>query len=322
MARLAAFFGAVVMAGNVLLQGAFGSAEAGSDPDPDRRTDTIGSCKRRLEKRIKAIERLFFGSSSAPAQDSGAIRLVDPELEPAQDSGPIAGGILPASIDAPDPPPLMVAWPVVLEPLAPQLPAERRALKLSLNPDLVEPFMLFGAALLVEVVTTLYLGLTVAEVARLRTFNLLENLAYLILQVVALVVIAVGYGRATYGRRNLSTDALSGVVVYAVKAAAKPVRLAGSMLLLFYLFLGLEFVILLVLIFIMFQGFLIYARTRDDSSLLVLLGFLLIFVAHVVVLRSILDISGTEYLIAAAVQFFGFLSLLTFVIRSGRVGSA
>jgi hypothetical protein len=182
-------------------------------------------------------------------------------------------------------------------------------------------FMLLGAALLVEVVTTLYLGLTVAEAARFRTFDLLENLAYLILQVVALVIIAVGYARATYGRRNLSTDALPGALVYAVKAAARPARLAGSMLLLFYLFLGLEFVVLLVLVFIMFQGLLVYARNRDNSSLLVLLGFALIFVAHVVVLRSILDISGAEYLVAAAVQFLGFLSLLTFVIRSGRVGS-
>jgi hypothetical protein len=182
-------------------------------------------------------------------------------------------------------------------------------------------FMLLGAAPLVEVVTTLSLGITTAGAARLRTFDLLENLAYLILQVVALVIIAVGYARTTYGRRNPEANALSSIVVFAALATAKPARLAGLALVLFYLFLGLEFVILLVLIFIMFQGFLIYAKNRDNSSLLVLLGFALIFVAHMVVLRSVLDISGTEYLVAAAVQFLGFLSLLTFVIRSGRVGS-
>ena len=102
--------------------------------------------------------------------------------------------------------------------------------------------------------------------------------------------------------------AKTGVVVYAVKAVAKPAKLAGLALVLFYLFLGLEFVILLVLIFIIFQGLLIYTKNRDDSSLLVLLGFALIFVAHLVVLSSILDISGTQYLVAAAVQFVGFLS--------------
>jgi hypothetical protein len=183
-------------------------------------------------------------------------------------------------------------------------------------------FLLLGAALLVEVVTTLSLGITAAAGTRLRTFELLENLAYLILQVVALVVIAFGYARTTYGRSSsLPEAAPSGVVAYAVNAATKPAKLAGLALELYYLFLGLEFVILLVLIFIMFQGFLIYARNRDNSSLLVLLGFALIFVAHAVVLNSILAISGAEYLVAATVQFLGFLSLLAFVIRSGRVGS-
>lgn len=182
-------------------------------------------------------------------------------------------------------------------------------------------FMLLGAALLVEVVTTLSLGITAAEASRLRTFELIENLAYLILQVVALAVIAVGYGRATYGKTNLPAAAPSGLVAYAVTAAAKTAKLAGLALVLYYLFLGLEFVILLVLIFIMFQGFLVYAKNRDNSSLLVLLGFALIFVAHAVVLNSILAISGTEYLVSAAVQFLGFLSLLAFVVRSGRIGS-
>jgi hypothetical protein len=182
-------------------------------------------------------------------------------------------------------------------------------------------FLLLGAALLVEVVTTLSLGITAAAATRLRTFELLENLAYLILQVVALVVIAVGYARTTYGRGSLPAAAPSGVVAYAVKAVAKPAKLVGLALVLYYLFLGLEFVILLVLIFIMFQGLLIYAKNRDNSSLLVLLGFALIFVAHAVVLNSILAISGAQYLVAATVQFLGFLSLLAFVIRSGRVGS-
>lgn len=182
-------------------------------------------------------------------------------------------------------------------------------------------FMLLGAALLVEVVTTLGLGITAADASRLRTFDLLENLAYLILQVVALSVIAVGYGRSTYGKTDLPAAAPSGIVAYVVTAAAKTAKLGGLALELYYLFLGLEFVILLVLIFIIFQGFLVYSKNRDNSSLLVLLGFALIFVSHAVVLNSILAISGGEYLVAAAVQFLGFVSLLAFVARSGRIGS-
>jgi hypothetical protein len=180
-------------------------------------------------------------------------------------------------------------------------------------------FMLLGAALLVEAVTTLSLGLTASSASKLKTFELLENLGYLVLQVAALLVIAIGYGRATFGARNLPGEAALGFVVYATKS--KAAKLLGLRLLLYYLFLGLEFVILLILVFIMFEGVLVYAKSRDKASLLVLLGFALIFVGHAVVLNSILAISGTEYLIAAAVQFIGFLSLLAFVIRSGRIGS-
>ena len=102
---------------------------------------------------------------------------------------------------------------------------------------------------------------------------------------------------------------MSGVVALAVTGTAKAAaRLAGLRLLLYYSFLGLEFVILLALVFIMFQGFLIYSKSHDGSSLLVLLAFALIFVAHLVVLGSILDVSGAEYSVGAAIQFLGFLS--------------
>lgn len=197
----------------------------------------------------------------------------------------------------------------------------RRLIESSVLRALSFGFMLLGAALLVEVVTTLSLGVTAAELSRFRLVELLEDLGYLILQVVALVVIAIGYAQATYGGKGPSAGAIPGFVVYAAKAAAKSAKLAGLALLLFYAFLGLEFVILLVLVFIMFQAFLIYSKNRDDSSLLVLLAFAFMFVGHAVVLRSVLEISGVEYLVAAAVQFLGFLSLLAFVVRSGRVGS-
>lgn len=180
-------------------------------------------------------------------------------------------------------------------------------------------FMLLGAALLVEVVITLSLGLTAGDVSRLRVVELLENLAYLFLQVVAFAIIAFGYARTTYGGRAVVASVQPGVAALAT-AVARP-RLVGLALTLFYLFLGLEFAVLFALVFIMFQGFLVYSRSRDGSSLLVLLGFALMFVAHLVVLRSLLDVSGVEYLVAAGIQFLGFLSLLAFVIRSGRVGS-
>lgn len=181
-------------------------------------------------------------------------------------------------------------------------------------------FMLLGAALVVEAVIGLSLGLTAAEAVRVRVFDLLENLAYLVLQVIALAIIAVGYYRTVYGKPGAETPGLSGLLVYATTVAQRS-KLTGLLGLLFYLYMGLEFAILFVLIFIVFHCLLVYSNNHDSSSLLVLLGFALIFLAHVVVLQSLLNISGSEYLIATAVQSGGFLSLLAFVIRSGRIGS-
>ncbi|MDG6981727.1 MAG: hypothetical protein JRN51_11535 [Nitrososphaerota archaeon] len=191
----------------------------------------------------------------------------------------------------------------------------RRLIASSVLSALSFGFMLLGAALLVEVVTNLSLGITAAAASTSRTFVLLEDLAYLVLQLAAFLIIAGGYARMAYGGAGLASGVL---------AALKPraAQLAGAALLLYYLFLGLEFAILLTLVFIIFQGFLVYTRSRDRSAFLVMLAFALIFLGHVVVLRSILDISGVEYLVAAAIQFLGFLSLLAFVVRSGRVGSA
>jgi hypothetical protein len=184
-------------------------------------------------------------------------------------------------------------------------------------------FMLLGAGLIVEVVISLSVGLTAADALRFRTFELFEDLGYLLLQVTSLLIIAVGYAQTTFGRKkDAPPAALSGLVAFAVTATTRAAKLAGLKLLLYNAFLGLEFIILFVLVFIIFQGILIYAKSRDGSSLLVLLGFAMIFVSHIVVLRSVLDVSGYEYLVAAAIQFVGFLSLLVFVVRSGRIGSA
>jgi hypothetical protein len=197
----------------------------------------------------------------------------------------------------------------------------RRLIESSVLSALSFGFMLLGAALIVEVVISLSIGLSAANASTFRTFELLENLGYLILQVIALVIIALGYARTLYGRAGSEQVPLAGFMVLAATAAVRSQKVRGLALILFYLFLGLEFVILLVLVFIMFQAMLIYTKNHDKSSMLVLLAFALIFAGHAVVLSSILQISGVQYLIAAAVQFLGFVSLLIFVIRSGRIGS-
>ncbi|HXX93694.1 MAG TPA: hypothetical protein VEN81_08665 [Planctomycetota bacterium] len=146
LVRLGAFFGAVVVAGNVLLQGAFTPADAESDPEG--RADYIRRSRRRLERQLKAIERLFFGREAG--EDSGAAVLADPELQEVQSPGPIADAgrpatSLPVSLAASEPKMLLVAWPILPEPPSVRPPVERLSLELSLTPDLVDRFYRSGA---------------------------------------------------------------------------------------------------------------------------------------------------------------------------------
>jgi len=53
---------------------------------------------------------------------------------------------------------------------------------------------------------------------------------------------------------------------------------------------------------------------------MVLLAFGLVLVAHVVLLFSVLVLGPGLFVIGTSVQFFGFLSLLAFVVRSEVVG--
>jgi hypothetical protein len=183
-------------------------------------------------------------------------------------------------------------------------------------------FLLLAAGLLVEAIITLSVGRTVADATRLEAIELFENLVYLVLQVIAFAAIAIGYARVAYGGKSAGTLTAAAASGPVVASRSRIAELVGLTLAFYYTFIALQSIILVLLVFVIFEGFLVYTRGRDASSLLVLLGFALIFVAHVVVLNSVLEVSGAQYAAGAAIQFLGFLSLLAFVIRSGRIGSA
>jgi hypothetical protein len=90
----------------------------------------------------------------------------------------------------------------------------------------------------------------------------------------------------------------------------------------YYLFAFTQVAVVLLLIFIIFQGVVIYLRGRSTPALLVLASFVLVFLAHVVMLYSGLYLSGALYLLASGIQLGGFVALLAFLIKSGRIGSA
>jgi hypothetical protein len=167
-------------------------------------------------------------------------------------------------------------------------------------------FMLLGVGLVVDAGTSLISGRLLVEFPADRALVLFASFTYLTVQMVAYLVIALGYARATYGSSA---------------TAAAPVVLAGAAAQGLYGFSVLSyFVVLILLAFVVFQGFLLRAGTRGRFSGTVLLAFGLIFLAHFFLLLSVLTIGTGLYLVGIAVQFLGFLSLLVFVVRSEVVG--
>ena len=162
-------------------------------------------------------------------------------------------------------------------------------------------FKLLGIGLAVDGGTSLLTGKLLFQIPADRALNLLASFAYLTVQMAAYLVIAVGYGRATYGG--------------GAKVAA-PVVLAGWAANLYGFSLLSYFVVLVLLAFVVFQGFLLRGGKKGGMSAIVLLAFSLILVAHLVLLVSVLTLGTRLFLLGTGVQFLGFLALLVFVVRS------
>jgi hypothetical protein len=176
---------------------------------------------------------------------------------------------------------------------------------------IVVGFMLLGIGLLMEAGTSILIGRILVEIVVSRVLAVVATFAYLAIQMAAYVVFAIGYGYLVFGREKKAEAAM-------LLAAVIPrgLDLAGL-----YRFALVSYLAVLVLLaFIVFQGLLIHSRTRSRFSSLVLLTFILLLLAHVVLLASVVDLSGSLFLLGTGVQFLGFLSLLVFLLRSGRVG--
>jgi hypothetical protein len=167
-------------------------------------------------------------------------------------------------------------------------------------------FMFLGVGLVVEAGTSLLSGRVLVESFADRILIVLASTTYLTVQMVAYLVIAIGYGRAAYGEKAKSVV---------------PVAFAGSALVGLYTFSLLSyFVALVFLAFIVFQGLLLRSHRQSKFSTMVLLAFGLIFAAHLILLLSVLTLGTALFLVGTGVQFLGFLSLLAFVVRSEVVG--
>jgi len=177
-------------------------------------------------------------------------------------------------------------------------------------------FMLLGIGLVIDAGTSLIsnrtlvdiTGRTAGESFSDRVLTLFASLTYLTLQMVAYLIIAIGYARSTYGRQSSAGTWASATV-------------AGATLVSLYSFSILSyFVTVILLAFIVFQGLLLRSGRGGRLSWMVLLAFVLVFVAHCALLVSVLVLGPGLFLIGTAIQFLGFLSLLMFVLRSEVVG--
>ncbi len=168
-------------------------------------------------------------------------------------------------------------------------------------------FMILGIGLAVDAGTSLFTGKLLVESFAERVLGLVATFAYLTMQMAAYAVIAVGYSRATYGRGQ------PGTAVSAAIVGSAAIGLYGYSLLSY-------FVSLVLLAFVVFQGFLLHSEGKSRFSNPVLIGFGLILAAHLVHLLAVLSLGVGLFLVGTGIQFVGFLSLLVFVLRSETVG--
>ncbi len=177
-------------------------------------------------------------------------------------------------------------------------------------------FALLGVGLVAEAGISVFLGVNLVELFVVKRIGVLANAAFLVLQLLAYLVFALGYAVGAFGRPKRFNETLP---VGSLLVLATPV--IRDALPQFYNFaLASELLMVLLLAFVVFEGILIYSRTHSKFSLMVLAGFALILGGHIIRFGSIAALSSALYVDGTIVQFFGFLSLLLFLIRSGRIG--
>jgi hypothetical protein len=178
-------------------------------------------------------------------------------------------------------------------------------------------FMLLGVSLATEAFTSALLGSSLPEAFIGRRLQAEESVIFLILQLLAYVVLAWGYAVGAYGKAKAPAGALA--VAFLPLAASAATQSGGgayySLVILVYL------VMVVLLAFVVFQAILVSARDRNGGSLLVLLGFALILFGHLFLLDSVVALRPILFYEGTVIQFFGFVSLLVFLIGSGRIGS-
>lgn len=179
-------------------------------------------------------------------------------------------------------------------------------------------FLLLGVGLAVDGFSQALLGLTPVDVTRFSGLEALVFVTDVVLQVVAYFVFAWGYALGAFGR----TRQFESATAAAVLLGATKIRVIRILVFSFNLYLFAQLGIIVLMLFVVVQGVFVYARSGSTLTLTVLSGFVLILVAHGILFLSVIYLSANVYIVGTLIQFLGFLSLLYFIYRSSRIGTA
>jgi len=176
-------------------------------------------------------------------------------------------------------------------------------------------FMLLGVGLASEGLVQLVTGMTAVDAARFSSLRLLDFLFFTALQLVAYFIFAWGYALSAFGKpRQLAVAAPIAFVTTSKELRAFVFSLG--------VFLLSQLGIIILMLFVVVQGLFVYSRSPNKFALTVLVGFVMIFVAHIVLFSSVIFLSAPLYLVGEVVQFAGFCAFLYFLYTSGHVVSS
>jgi hypothetical protein len=177
-------------------------------------------------------------------------------------------------------------------------------------------FLLLGLSLFLQAGTENIVSATAIDVLKVRGVQLVAFLVYTALQLIAYGVFAWGYGLSFFSRGTSKSAAVPAVLATPTATSS---RILDVIVFVLAIYLASQAAIVVLLFLIVFQGVRVFSHTHSNLSLMVLFGFALIFMGHLLMLTSLLDLSGTIYLVGNTIEFCGFVSLLFFLFWSGRV---
>jgi hypothetical protein len=182
-------------------------------------------------------------------------------------------------------------------------------------------FLLLGVSLFLQAGTENIVAATAIDALRVRGEELVAFLVYTALQLIAYAIFAWGYGLSFFSRATSKNGAIPSVLAGTTSLATVAKKLLDASVFALAVYLGSQFAIVVLLFLIVYHGARVFSHTHSNLSLMVLFGFVLIFVAHVITLAAAVTLGATLNLVGNTIEFCGFVSLLFFLYWSARVVS-